>query len=87
MEGCRFYKIGKPCALGEIQKKGVSSSDAIQDDFESCWIGFSSGHFVKNCDKRAYQVWFSDILYFGQTDSSFLLQFSQFENDCSLVYT
>ena len=30
MESCRFYKSGKPCALGE----GVSSSCAIQDDFE-----------------------------------------------------
>ena len=34
MESCRFYKSGKPCALAEIYKKGVSSSDAIQDDFE-----------------------------------------------------
>ena len=34
MESCRFYKSGKPCALGEIYKKGVSSSDAIQDEFE-----------------------------------------------------
>ena len=40
-------------------------------------------HFVKSCDKRAYQVWFSDILYLSQTDSSFLLQFSQFVK-CSL---
>ena len=34
MESCKFYKSGKPCALGEIYKKGVSSSCAIQDDFE-----------------------------------------------------
>ena len=34
MESCRFYTSGKPCALGEVYKKGVSSSDAIQDDFE-----------------------------------------------------
>ena len=35
MESCRLYTSGKPCALGEIYKKGVSISDAIlQDDFE-----------------------------------------------------
>ena len=42
MENCGFYKSGKPCALGEIYKKGVSSSCAIQDDFEVAEAAFQA---------------------------------------------
>ena len=56
----------------------------FQDDFEVAESAFERP-FCENCDKRAYQVWFSDILYLGQTDSSFLLRFFQFKNHCSLV--
>ena len=50
----------------------------------SCRNSFLSGHFGENYGKFVNPVWFSDL---RQTDSSFLLWFSQFENDCSLVCT
>jgi len=34
MESCSFYKSRKPCALGPLYKKEVSSRCAIQDYFE-----------------------------------------------------
>ena len=47
MESCSFYKSRKPCALGPLYKKEVSTLCAIQGYFEVAELAFRAAIFGK----------------------------------------